>query len=1149
MSLHKKLITYFVLFLFVVTSTIPFSVITVNANGLNPGEAKIFDETWESGNINSAIWKTFGTPSPSIENQGYSSSYSITLNGDSNKCSGVVSKDRFKLLNLSGNFYGKYEATGGNLDNDFELALTTQNYTDVSEDGFSSILGIKVSYENSTDNQFISYYINNHAQEYNDTLVNTNWHKYGFEVNSNETVSFYLDDVKKHTTTLTIDTSLDAAIVIVGNNSTNHPHYVDSIHVENLGYPFADFSFSPTNPLTSDTINFYDESIDSDSNIVNWSWDFDDTNTSFIRNTTHQYSIGGIYSVSLTVTDYNGNSDTIIKDVTVTQDTNPPTADFSYELDYTSYTVWEIDFTDMSTDSDGTIVSWSWDFDDGNTITTQNPSHTYSYDGTYTVMLTVTDNDGLDDSTSKTIKVYHQTPKIQSSSPGSTNNVAIDSDLLIDFNVPMDPQSVEDAFSITPSVSGLGWSWDSNNEEATITHNSFSYSQSYTYTISIDAHDDTIFENNLDKGYSYTFSTNSQPGCVKFYIKDFDGTKLNPKVYVGDSLKGTASNGYLEVCLQPGTYTFYFELSDYPRISKSITINSGESQSVDIVMSQVDFSSSSASMGFEFDLSELSVPISGQFSIPISITPIQKFNPGETYKVTIGYTNKRFSISGTLPSVISKFLGVVDESIVSALTKGFALIEGDKITGVVIDSPVGSDKKNIYPKTINVPLLADIEFDLWLNTEGDIKGQIISEGPVSLTSESVYFTQKTFTIKINEDAKSGEEVRIGIIPSYEISFKLTARAYVDFIGFSPKDSGEKQFYPSTGMTSPISISSDATIGFIGAINKPPTANFTFEEYEYTTLSKISLTDLSNDPDGTISKWSWDFGDGQKSNSQSPTFNYNDPGTYMITLTVEDDSGAEDSITKSITIEPAPVKITSQILNDTVSGTITLSGIALTSGNLNGPITKVEIKIDDSGTWKTAEGTSDWTYRLDTNQLENGCHEIQVRCSDGTQTSEILSFGIIVNNQAPNGGTGGILTGENKNLVFILIIIAIIAIGSIITVFLLKKYSSNKKKSKKVKKERHKTEPTSDQNMKTRLPKNKQKPEKRFIAGVEPSKVASAGTAGTQSEIIKQDEKTKKKITEEPTQPIHPKYNFCENCGKPVDDNSNFCIHCGQKLIR
>ena len=89
-----------------------------------------------------------------------------------------------------------------------------------------------------------------------------------------------------------------------------------------------------------------------------------------------------------------------------------PMANFS-----SSCTLLSCDFTDASTDSDGTIVSWSWDFGDGNSSTSQNPSHTFGSNGTYSVMLTVTDDAGETDS--KTIAVT-----VNDGTGGSTMHVA-----------------------------------------------------------------------------------------------------------------------------------------------------------------------------------------------------------------------------------------------------------------------------------------------------------------------------------------------------------------------------------------------------------------------------------------------------------------------------------------------------------------------------------------------------------------------------------------------------------------------------------------------------------------------------------------------------------------------------------------------------
>ncbi|HUH12731.1 MAG TPA: S8 family serine peptidase [Longimicrobiales bacterium] len=79
---------------------------------------------------------------------------------------------------------------------------------------------------------------------------------------------------------------------------------------------------------------------------------------------------------------------------------SPPSAGFTV-----SCTDLSCSFTDTSTDSDGTVVGWSWTFGDGATSTVANPSHTYGAGGTYTVTLTVTDDDGATANASQDVTV------------------------------------------------------------------------------------------------------------------------------------------------------------------------------------------------------------------------------------------------------------------------------------------------------------------------------------------------------------------------------------------------------------------------------------------------------------------------------------------------------------------------------------------------------------------------------------------------------------------------------------------------------------------------------------------------------------------------------------------------------------------------
>jgi PKD repeat protein len=110
-------------------------------------------------------------------------------------------------------------------------------------------------------------------------------------------------------------------------------------------------------------------------------------------------------------------------------------------------------------------------------------------------------------------------------------------------------------------------------------------------------------------------------------------------------------------------------------------------------------------------------------------------------------------------------------------------------------------------------------------------------------------------------------------------------------------------------------------------NTPPIANFTYTIDELT----ISLDASSSyDPDGVITTWLWDFGDGTEGTGEILTHTYQTSGTYTVILTVTDDYGDTATITKHLSVEKyQKVFIVGRLQNTTYIGdTIEFSAINL-----------------------------------------------------------------------------------------------------------------------------------------------------------------------------------------------------------------------------
>jgi PKD repeat protein/C1A family cysteine protease len=154
--------------------------------------------------------------------------------------------------------------------------------------------------------------------------------------------------------------------------------------------PKANFKATPKKGVSPLTVSFTDKS---SGTITEWLWDFGDQQTSTDRNPSHTYNTPGTYTVTLIAANPGGSSTKVLSNyITVYAPANAgftaaPTTGAAPAL---------IVFSDSSA---GTISKWKWDFGDGKTSLKQNPTHSYSKAGTYSVNLTVSGKGGTSTAT------------------------------------------------------------------------------------------------------------------------------------------------------------------------------------------------------------------------------------------------------------------------------------------------------------------------------------------------------------------------------------------------------------------------------------------------------------------------------------------------------------------------------------------------------------------------------------------------------------------------------------------------------------------------------------------------------------------------------------------------------------------------------
>ncbi|MCK4270825.1 MAG: PKD domain-containing protein [Methanogenium sp.] len=260
--------------------------------------------------------------------------------------------------------------------------------------------------------------------------------------------------------------------------------------------PVASFSAVPTSGTAPLSVVFSDSSTGGN---LTYSWDFGGSEgTSGSQSPAHTYETAGTYTVTLEVSNAEG-ADTASAIIEVSESVASPTADFTANV--TSGTApLTVSFTDLSS---GDPTGWSWDFGVGEgTSTDQNPLHTYSDAGTYTVTLTAS-NEGGSTTATETITV----------SSGVLPPIA---DFTANVTIGTPPLTVK--FSDRSTGSPTSWSWDFEESSGGAQENAvhtFDYVGNYNISLTVSKDpggaDTKIIENYIRVGYAPTADFTAVP--------------------------------------------------------------------------------------------------------------------------------------------------------------------------------------------------------------------------------------------------------------------------------------------------------------------------------------------------------------------------------------------------------------------------------------------------------------------------------------------------------------------------------------------------------------------------------------------------------------------------------------------------------------
>lgn len=683
--------------------------------------------------------------------------------------------------------------------------------------------------------------------------------------------------------------------------------------------PEINFTASDVTGCFPLTTQFADNSVAGSGSISAWQWDFGDGNFSNVQNPQHTYTSVGSFNVSLRAT----NSYGCVTSKTIKDYINIQTgvkADFSNSTSNTCNAPATINFLNHSSGV-GTL-SYQWNFGDGTTSTSANPSHTYTSSGSYTVRLIVSNTTGCTDTLIKpklitvgSTKADFEVPKLVcAETPVIFTNTSnpVPASASWDFGDGTFSNSVNTIKAFTKAgnydikmVSNNGACLDSVTKTVTvITKPVIAFSASDTISCA------APFSVNFLNQSSGTSSFTNNAAAQTYYWDFGDGTNSDQQ---------NPSHTYTK----EGNYTVKLLVTNASGCTDSLV----KTAYVRIKAPQVSINglpqNGCGPLSHKFTSSVNSLePISnyhwdfGDGNFSDSATPTHVFTTPGAYTITLTYTT-----AGGCVDSVKKVNGIV---------------VGSKPTANYTADPLdvcAYKKINFTDKSAGNP-------DQWVWFFGD-GGSAVDQNPSHLYNDTGYFSitliainngcADTITHKnqvhIHPPIARFSYVKTCSVPLQAIFTDQSIGADYWLWDFGDGTTSTQQnpvhnylnagvYNVSLTVTNQASGCSETRTETVQIIRE--IADFNLSNAQTCRNTPVTFDAINSIP-GHVSSYTWKFGDGSSisDSSASTSHQYDKASAYNITLILKDINGCIDSVTKPFAVQ---VNGPTAVFHATVAGT-------------------------------------------------------------------------------------------------------------------------------------------------------------------------------------------------------------------------------------